>query len=228
VLSFHGHLSALWKCRIWFVFTVVIIAIRNGVEYLVENYWPFRTKIYDLKPRSTIEGFIAGVIATLVFYITVGQAIVQSEWARAQPIAFSFVPFDKTSYKLAEGGLFEKHNVDLSLGNFGTLNISYSQVQIYLFVLTLFVAFISPFGGFAVAGLKRAMRSSHKHVKHGLVVDRLECLIVVGFFMMIFIARIVYQEKDISQVASMIQAMTPEAKALLLQKLRNPNQSALI
>lgn len=105
-----------------------MIAIRNAVEYLVENYWPFRTKIYDLKPKSTAEGYIAGVIATLVFYITTGQAIVESEWARAQPTTLSLVPFDKTSYKLAEGGMFAKHNLDVSLGAFGAMNITYSEI----------------------------------------------------------------------------------------------------
>lgn len=108
------------------------------------------------------------------------------------------------------------------------MNITYSEMQIYLFVLTLFVAFVSPFGGFAIAGLKRAMRSREKNVKHGLVIDRLECILVVGFFLLIFIARIVYVEKNASQVALMIQQMTPEAKTLLLQKLNSHYQSALI
>lgn len=71
VIAFNGHLTGLWKCRIWF-FPLATVALRNAIEYLVEKYCPFRTKIYDLKPKATMEGFVAGIFATLIFNFTVG------------------------------------------------------------------------------------------------------------------------------------------------------------
>ena len=65
------------------MFPLTMIALRNAIEHLVEKYCPFRTKIYDLKPKATMEGFVSGVIAALIFNFTVGQAILKSEWARA-------------------------------------------------------------------------------------------------------------------------------------------------
>jgi len=70
--SFNGFLTGLWTCRIWFFFPIAIIAIRNAIEYLVEKYCPFRTKIYDLKPKATMEGFVAGIVAALIFNFTAG------------------------------------------------------------------------------------------------------------------------------------------------------------
>lgn len=217
--SFHGHLTGLWKCRIWFIFPIATIALRNALEYLVEKYCPFRTKIYDLKPKATMEGFVAGVVAALVFNFTLGQAILKSEWARAMPTKLSLTPFDKSSYTLAEGGLWETRNFDLHLASF-QVTLTYSQIQIYLFVISLFVAFISPFGGFAIAGLKRALRSRENRMRHGQVIDRLDCILLVGFFMMIFTNKIVYQDKSVAQVAAMVQALSPEAKVFLREKLQ--------
>ena len=53
VAAFHGYLTGLWKCRIWFCFPLATVALRNGIEYLVEKYCPYRTPIYDLKPQAT-------------------------------------------------------------------------------------------------------------------------------------------------------------------------------
>ena len=90
----------------------------------------------------------------------------------------------------------------INLG-FGGYEVTVSQIQIYLFVLTLFVAFITPFGGFAIAGLKRALRSRVNSV-HGKVIDRLDCILIMGFFLLIFIKKIVYEEKSTAQVVSMV------------------------
>lgn len=157
-----------------------------------------------------MEGFVAGIVAAMIFNFTVGQAIMKSEWARAQPIYFSLTPFDKTSYTIAEGPLFDSISYSLTLG-FGTLEVASSKIQIYLFVLTLFAAFITPFGGFAVAGLKRALRSREKTV-HGKVIDRLDCILIMGFFLLIFINKIVYSEKTVTQVESMVYALSSKAK----------------
>ena len=106
--------------------------------------------------------------------------------------------------------------------NFGCcqFNFTASPVQIYMFVLTMFVAFISPFGGFLIAGLKRALRSKQRHRLHGGVIDRLDCILVVGFFMLMFVPRIVYNEKSYVQVASMVEALNPTARKMLLSKLQ--------
>jgi len=123
VIAFNGHLTGLWKCRIWFIFPLATVALRNAIEYLVEKYCPFRTKIYDLKPKATMEGFVAGVIAALIFNFTVGQAILQSDWARAQPTSLSWIPFDKSSYSVADGRLFDKNTFEFSLASLGSFSI---------------------------------------------------------------------------------------------------------
>jgi CDP-diglyceride synthetase len=186
----------------------------------MEKYCPFRTKIYDLKPKATMEGFIAGVLTALIVNFTIGTALLKSEWARAQPTAFTLIPFDRSCYTIAETEIFATNEQAISLGPLGDFTLSYSKIQIYLFVLTLFIAFISPFGGFAIAGMKRALRSREKSSsKHGKAIDRLDCILLVGFFMCLFIHKVVYQEKSVTQVVQMVQELSPKAQALLRAKL---------
>jgi phosphatidate cytidylyltransferase len=59
----------------------------------------------------------------------------------------------------------------------------------HMFVFTCVIALIAPFGGFFVSGLKRAF----KHEQLGLtlhkggVIDRLDCAVVLGFFMLVYV-----------------------------------------
>ena len=61
-------------------------------------------------------------------------------------------------------------------------------MAVHLFILTLFIALIAPFAGFFVAGLKRALRSDRLGVTlhKGGVIDRIDCILVTGFFLMVY------------------------------------------
>lgn len=48
----------------------------------------------------------------------------------------------------------------LNFGVIGPITFTASQIQIHLLIMTVFIAFIAPFGGFFVAGLKRALRAN--------------------------------------------------------------------
>jgi hypothetical protein len=84
---------------------------------------------------------------------------VNTEWVRAEPTSLSLIPFDDSTYTTASGSLFVERDFQLELGPLGGVDIKASNIQIHLFVITLFVALISPFGGFFVSGLKRSLRA---------------------------------------------------------------------
>ena len=72
-----------------------------------------------------------------------------------------------------------------------------SAAQIHLFIITLFIAFVSPFGGFLYSGLKRALRANQLGMTmiKGGVIDRLDCLIVTGCFLLIYVSMLVYKNE---------------------------------
>jgi hypothetical protein len=49
----HGNLSGLWRCRVWFFYAVTAVTLRNGAEYLVEKFSPYKTQLLSIKPQSS-------------------------------------------------------------------------------------------------------------------------------------------------------------------------------
>jgi hypothetical protein len=79
------------------------------------------------------------------------------------PTKLSLIPFDTTASVLATGPLYEKTLQQINLPDaFGLEPILFvaSEFQMHLFVITIFIAFVAPFGGFLFSGLKRALRQS--------------------------------------------------------------------
>ena len=120
------------------------------------------------------------------------------DWFLATPNKVSLTPFDDSAYSFASGKLFEEKTYNVNIE--GLVNISFESkpVLIHLLLISFFVATIAPFAGFFVAGLKRALRAEQLGVtmKEGGVIDRLDCVIVTGFFLFIYIKTIVYDQES--------------------------------
>ena len=48
----------------------------------------------------------------------------------------------------------------------------------------------------------------------------MDCILIVGFFILIYVNRIVYQESSYEQVKSMVEGLSSEAQKILYDKLR--------
>ena len=145
---------------------------------------------------------------------------------RQSPIALTLIPFSRDSTITANGAMFNVSDKVLNFGDvIGPFEFTASQIQIHLLIMTVFIAFIAPFGGFFVAGLKRALRANQLGVTlhKGGVIDRVDCILCTGFFLIIYINILVYQvESDPkSQVKQIILSMSTDAQKALYWKLRN-------
>lgn len=101
-----------------------------------------------------------------------------------------------------------------------------SEFQIHLFVITVFIAFISPFGGFLFSGLKRALRQSSLGIAmfKGGVIDRLDCIVITGCFLLAYISMLVYSNPEgmdpTSYVLDMITGLSDKAQMELYYRLK--------
>ena len=139
------------------------------------------------------------------------------DWFLASPTAVSFAFFDTDSYKVASGALFTEQTYKLLDFTFVA-----KPAQIHLFVIALFIALIAPFAGFFVAGLKRALRAEQLGLsfQKGGVIDRLDCVIVTGFFLFIYIKNIVYDQQTAYQrIQGMISNLSTDAQVELYNKM---------
>lgn len=71
VMAGHGHLSGLWRLRLWFVYTVLCLAFRDLVDNVVSRYVPIKSPLHALSPKATKLGFLAGGAAAFFFYYQV-------------------------------------------------------------------------------------------------------------------------------------------------------------
>ena len=143
------------------------------------------------------------------------------------PNRITLVPFDNTAHSLATGPIFEKNLQTLrwpQAFGFEPIEFVASQLQLHLFVITIFVAFVAPFGGFLFAGLKRAMRSSQLSITvyKGGVIDRLDCILITGCFMLIYMSMLVYKDltPEVSSVLDMVSNLSEQAQIELYHKLK--------
>lgn len=228
VMGSTGLIVALWSNRLWFFFAVTSIVLHNVVDYIFSRFFPLKTPILLLKPKATLEGFLAGSFACFAYLYMTYAHILETDWIRQTPVSISLEPFNRSESVIASGPLWENNMrqinyIDFS-GKVGTFETSTSPVEVHLFIMTLFIAFIAPFGGFFVAGLKRALRTEQLGVTlhKGGVIDRVDCILVTGLFLMIYVNVLVNsqsgEKKD--QIKEMIMDLSDDAQKDLYWRLK--------
>jgi hypothetical protein len=69
VTAGHGHLLGLWRLRLWFVYTVLCLCVRDLVDSFISKYIPFSTPLHPLSPKATKLGYIVGgIVAFIIFF----------------------------------------------------------------------------------------------------------------------------------------------------------------
>lgn len=139
--SGHGLLLSLWKVRIWFIYTVVCLYLRDVVDFLVAKFIG-GPPIHHLSPKSSILGFIVGGLCAFGFYFQVADVMLQNFWFNVSPIKISFTPFDYSSVHVDTSSALFKQKQNEVLGN----KFDASPIEIHLFIITVFIAVVAPFG----------------------------------------------------------------------------------
>jgi len=210
VMGCTGLVLCAWRCKMWFFFTIMTITAHNAFDYIVNNYSPLKIPMLNLKPEATMEGFVAGVLASFASFTLTVLFLFESDWFKTVPTKLSLMPFDKDAVKIDDSTLFKVQYWEVNFVEaFGLYPVSFyaSTAQIHIFVITLFIAFISPFGGFLYSGLKRALRASQlgRTFFKGGVIDRFDCLIVTGIFLLIYVNLLVYKNEGKSNFEQVMQ-----------------------
>lgn len=100
----------------------------------------------------------------------------------------------------------------------------------HLFVITCFIAIVAPFGALFFTALKRALKAEQlgQIFTNGGVIDRVDCLLITGLFLFIYINFIVYQQQDAVKVMQdMILQLSPKSQADLYLRLQAQAGSAI-
>jgi hypothetical protein len=159
-----------------------------------------RTPLIRLSPKKTVEGFVGGAIATVVFallstrlYTTLDFA--DTKYLMACPVVSGMGwSVNRCDVDQQAGGLYAVH--PLSQWRVGRLfpellrdSLSVSEMQLHAVSFAVFASVVAPFGGFFASGFKRAFRIKDFGTSipgHGGFTDRMDCQLIMGLFSYIY------------------------------------------
>lgn len=173
-----------------------------------------------MSPKKTVEGFIGGAIATLVFalyFVSLAQGKqLGDDWRNLMlcPVqrGLGVRAADLAGCDWRAGGLFLPKPLHLYPGALGwaaqrllsndaAAAHPVSPAQLHACVMALFASFIAPFGGFLASGFKRALKIkdfSSLIPGHGGFMDRFDCQLLMGAFAYIYVNHFMQLSKGLA------------------------------
>jgi phosphatidate cytidylyltransferase len=177
----------VFKGYFWVLMTNGSVMINDIMAYVFGKTMG-RTKLIQLSPNKTVEGFVGGAVSTMLFAVFVSQYVSQFKQIICPQKEINLAPFAQVTCVAPD--IYTQKYYDLPIGILGTTQVLMSPAQIHSIVIAIFAAFIAPFGGFLASGLKRGLKIKDFAASipgHGGLADRFDCHIVCAFFVYIYL-----------------------------------------
>ncbi|KAI8464082.1 MAG: cytidylyltransferase family-domain-containing protein [Monoraphidium minutum] len=236
-----AYLAAVCLC-VWFLLPSALIIVNDIMAYLAGFFFG-RTPLIKLSPKKTWEGFVGGVLGTVVAGYFMAAWFSRFKWMTCPRQDLSFKPLDCEPDDIFKPQLFNpeelshwfappiadaaRHvaavlppSVRAALGGWSFVA---APMQIHAAVLAVFASFVAPFGGFFASGFKRAFKMKDfgdTIPGHGGVTDRFDCMMIMAMFAYLyywtFVAR---TEPSVGHVLEVAQQLAPAQQLELLALL---------
>ena len=176
VTSSKGYVS-LHGGRWWYAFPNICVAINDCGAYFAGKFFG-RHKLIGLSPNKTVEGFIGGLLFSIVFTVQMLKCLEGNQFWTCAPMRIDILPFE--DFQCTEqNGLYVETEFDVSwIGIEGFRVVKASPALIYSIIFCAFASLISPYAGFFGSGFKRAYEIKDfgdSLPGHGGYMDRLDC-----------------------------------------------------
>jgi phosphatidate cytidylyltransferase len=154
------------KGKFFFVFPALLVISNDIFAYIVGKMFG-RTRLIEVSPKKTLEGFIGGCIFTIISGIVLCHLKLKSD--------------------VFDDGHNDGLSKDVLLPLIGT---SFKALYLHAIPFILFASFIAPFGGFFASGFKRAFKIKDfggSIPGHGGMADRMDCQFIMGVFTYVYV-----------------------------------------
>jgi len=208
--------SNIFDGLIWFLLPCALVIINDISAYLTGFFFG-RTPLIKLSPKKTWEGFIGGLLLTLVAswylarymsrfpWMVCERNDLSMGWLRCDPdtIFKDHVYTTAAAARLLSSPLVERLT---ALGRLlppalaawlWNLRIVAAPMQLHALMLSLFASVIAPFGGFFASGFKRGFKIKDfgdSIPGHGGMTDRMDCQVVMAVFAYLYFNNVVARQ----------------------------------
>jgi len=159
-----------------------LVAVNDIFAYITGKLFG-RTRLIELSPNKTLEGFIGGGICTVIAAFIVGKLFTYTTFFQhmiCPQNTLDFRPYPTVSCEPPMLFVQRMMRIPYLSVYFGKFYLS--EFQIHCMILALFSSLIAPFGGFFASGLKRALKIKDFSMLipgHGGILDRFDCQVIV-------------------------------------------------
>ncbi|EUD65787.1 phosphatidate cytidylyltransferase [Plasmodium inui San Antonio 1] len=187
------HIANIYSGLIWFLVPVTSVIVNDTFAYIFGVLFG-KTRLIELSPKKTVEGFVGSSVITVLYSIGATYILQNYKFLVCPQNHISFIPF-YTLYTTdcEDSSIFKPkyYTLPSQLSSLLSINrIYYTNMVFHGLVLSLFAAFLAPFGGFLASGFKRALKIKdfgHSIPGHGGATDRFDCQIFIGMFTYIYL-----------------------------------------
>ncbi|KAI8391014.1 phosphatidate cytidylyltransferase [Radiomyces spectabilis] len=154
---------------IWFLLPTSLVIFNDIAAYVCGRVFG-KTKLVDISPRKTVEGFLGAIIMTVLFGYRFSQWLTQFDYMivpHARPLLLQWMQDDQDT-----------------MGS-GSVN----NMHVHGVILALYASVAAPFGGFLASSIKRACSKkdfAQLIPGHGGMTDRMDCHLLMGLFTFVY------------------------------------------
>ncbi|KDD76632.1 phosphatidate cytidylyltransferase [Helicosporidium sp. ATCC 50920] len=211
ILPSSFFVSNIFDGLIWFLLPTLLVITNDIVAYLAGFFFG-RTPLIKLSPKKTWEGFIGGLLGTVILSWFLAKYMSQWSWFTCprsdlsiiQDLSCNDMPpiYTPQTYYASNvlGSLppsvmdVVQHVLSHLPSGFQTwlrrASITACPMQFHAVSLSIFASLIAPFGGFFASGFKRGFKIKDfgdSIPGHGGMTDRMDCQVIMAIFSYLYL-----------------------------------------
>ncbi|CAH8821314.1 unnamed protein product [Trichobilharzia szidati] len=188
VTSSYFCIENIFNGMIWFLLPVCLV-ICNDIMAYVFGFFYGKTPLIKLSPKKTWEGFIGGGLSTIVFSLIFSYILLKFDYFVC-PIEWDDAKGALTM-NCTRNPVFvaQTYNLPKYLFFLPIRQIIWYPFLQHCLIISIYTSVVGPFGGFFASGFKRAFKIKDfgdLFPGHGGVVDRFDCQVLIGTFVLFY------------------------------------------